>query len=201
MAVLLGRISVVPPLTTPRSAAANEHAAGLLSGQELAGVRYFLLALPDDSGMLADWDSGIWHEPTMGVELVTLSGDDFSVVWGQYEWGFGVDLFAGPMSAHLTEDAAGHWVDVSAHRLWSAMLGSPLTVRFLWDDYGTGLPPCPEVLTLSTSLATAWIIAGRWESYLGRQAIKVGLDGLLVTFDEKAVADLGFSSPDARPPR
>jgi hypothetical protein len=176
-----------------RSAAENEQAAAMLSGQVIGCVRYFPLPVydGDDTPTPGDWDFGVWHEPAMGVELVTGSGQVFSATWGQYEWGFGVDLLAGPMSEHLIADQQIA-VDVSSSQSWTAILGKTVTARFLWDDYGNDLAPCPEALVLDTDRHAAWIIAAGWERQQGRTCIQLGLDDLLVVFDEKFARALGL---------
>jgi hypothetical protein len=169
----------------------------MLSGQAIGCVRYFLLAVhdEDDTPAPGDWDCGAWHSPAMGVELVPESGQAFSVIWGQYEWGFGVDLLAGPMSEHLIGGARVP-VDVSGHRLWMMILGRPVTARFLWNDFGTGLAACPEALALGADRATAWIISAGWERRQGRTCIQLGLDELLVVFDEEFARVLGLFDED-----
>lgn len=175
----------------PRPRQDNEQAAAHLSGQVLVRVRYFLLTL-DDEGHLWDWDFGAWHQPTMGVELTTEHGDTFSATWGQYDWGYGVDLFHDPMSAHLITEAADNWTDVSNAHAWSGLLGTPIQASFLWNDYGTGQAPCPEALMLNADHASAWIIAADWNRQRGKTTIQLGTDDLLVVFDSKLVNALGL---------
>lgn len=57
----------------------NERVAASLSGQLIVAVRYFLLSVEDGQEPY-EWDFGAWHEPTMGVELVTGDGGRFSAV-------------------------------------------------------------------------------------------------------------------------
>jgi hypothetical protein len=174
-----------------RSAAANEHAAASLSGRVIKQVRYFPLA---DTGTRTpmEWDFGVWHQPTMGLEVVTGTGQVFSARWNEYdEWGFGVDLFAGPVSEHLPEEAQVP-VEVSGHRAWAAFLGVRVAAGFLWNDFGSGRAPCPEAVVLSAGGATAWIIAAGWDRREGRTCVQLGLDDLLVVFDGKLVRALGM---------
>ena len=65
-----------PLVPSARPAAENEQVAALLSGQAIARVRYFPLAVygDDDTPTPGDWDCGAWHSPAMGVELVTEAG-------------------------------------------------------------------------------------------------------------------------------
>jgi hypothetical protein len=179
----------------------NERVAALLSGQRITTVRYFLLSF--DDGQPEEWDFGVWHQPTMGVELVTENGDTFSAIWNQYEeWGFGVDLFAEPVATHMVEGAADSWVVVSGHALWSRMTGFPVEVGFVWNDFGTGRPPCPEAVKIAAGGAVAWIIAAGWERQESRFEIHLGLDDLMVVGNERFVEVLGlFDAVRGRPSR
>lgn len=172
----------------------NERVAAVLSGQRIGIVRYFLLPV-DDGPELEEWNFGVWHQPTMGVELVTQTGSVFSAIWSQYEtWGFGVDLYAEPMASHLVEDAAGLWVEVSAQAPWSSMIG-PIEVGFVWNDYGTGRPPCPEAVKVASGDAVAWIVAAGWERQGSRFKVQLGLDDLTVVRDERFIEALGLFDP------
>jgi hypothetical protein len=174
-----------------RSPAGNEHGAAGLRGQVIAEVRYFPLTDPG-TGLPADWDFGVWHQPTMGVELVTETGQVFSARWAEYdEWGCGVDLFAGSVGEHLIPEARIP-VDVSAYRSWAALLGTPVSADFLWNDYGTGRAPCPEAIMLTAGTAAAWIIAAGWERQESRTCIQLGTDDLLIIFDGKLARALGL---------
>jgi len=177
----------------PRATHDNERVASRLSEQRLARVRYFLLRLNEDGG-LWDWDFGVWHSPTMGVELATEQGETFSAIWSEYyDWGFGVDLFNDPMSAHVIPEAADNRVDVSTHKAWASFLDAPINVDFLWNDYGTGRRPCPDAVKVSTGPDTAaWIITADWERHGGKTSIQLGADALMVVFDDKFVDTLGL---------
>ena len=184
----------LPVLPSERPDGENERVAAVLSGQRIGAVRYFLLPV-GDGPELEEWDFGVWHQPTMGVELVTRSGEVFSAMWNQYEeWGFGVDLFAGPMAGHLVPDAADHWVDVSGQAPWSSMTG-PVEAGFVWNDYGTGRPPCPEAVTVVSGETVAWIVAVGWEREEGRFAIQLGRDDLMVIHDRRFIDTLGLLDP------
>ena len=172
----------------------NERVAAALSGQLIRAVRYFLLSV-DDGPELQAWDFGVWHQPTMGVELIMRSRDVFSAIWNQYEeWGFGVDLYAGPMAEHLVADAADHWVDVSGQAPWSSMTG-PVEVGVIWNDYGTGRPPCPEAVTVASGETVAWIVAAGWERQESGFAIQLGRDDLMVIRDRRFIEALGLFDP------
>lgn len=174
-----------------RSAAENRHTAASLSGQVITGVRYFPLTIPGTE-LPAGWDFGVWHQPTMGVELVTGTGQVFSARWDDYdEWGCGVDLFAGSVSEHLIPEARVP-VDVSAHRSWAALLGTPISAGFLWNDFGTGRAPCPEAIVLTAGTGAAWIIAAGWEREESRTCIQLGTDDLLIIFDGDLARALGL---------
>jgi hypothetical protein len=157
------------PITPRQTTEQNERTAAQLTGQLIESVRYFLLWVSDDQAPW-QWDFGVWHQPTMGVELVTERGDTFSLIWSQCdEWGFGVDLFDVPMAVHLIDEAAESWVDVSDHLAWAKVVGHSVAVDFLWNDCGTGRPPCAEAVKLATDAGALWIITADYE----RQGIKL----------------------------
>ncbi len=135
----------------------------------------------------------MWHQPTMGVELVTARGETFSLIWNQCdEWGFGVDLYDDPMAAHLIDEAASSWVDVSDRSAWTNVVGHSLEVSFLWNDFGTGRPPCPVAVKISTDAGALWIITAAWERRGSKLSIQLGTDDLMVIFDEKFIEALGL---------
>jgi len=172
---------------------ANERMASELATHELTGVRYFPLASASGEDPV-EWDFGVWHQPTMGVELTTTNGSVYSLIWNQYgDWGFGVDLYDLPASNHLIEGADAPAVVVSDHSAWAGILRRPLSVSFNWNDYGTGLPPCPEAIRLSTDQASLWVVAADWSRSLGRTSIQLGMDDLLVVFDDRFVEALGLN--------
>ena len=181
----------VPPL--PRQTTAeNERVASRLSGQCIVLVRYYLLWITEYQQPW-EWDFGVWHQPTMGVELVTDANETFSAAWSQYdEWGFGVDLYHVPISMYLLPEAADSWVDASEHPAWSPIVGRPIQVSFIWNDFGTGRPPCPEAVKIASDTAAAWIIAAGWERRESRLSIQLGMDDLMVIFDEKFTETLGL---------
>jgi hypothetical protein len=184
------------PITPRQTTAENERVAALLSGQRLAIVRYFLLRIAGDQEPW-EWDFGVWHQPTMGVEVVTDQGATFSALWSQYaEWGFGVDLFDAPMRIHLIEEAVDSWVDVSEHPSWASLLGAPVEVSFAWNDFGTGRPPAPEAIKIASTSAAAWIIAAGWERQESKLSIQLGMDDLMVIFNERFIGALGLFDPN-----
>lgn len=185
--------------TQRQTFAENMRAAARLSGQQIAGIRYFLLIL-DHAGDSRSWDFGGWHAPTMGVELQTGDGETFSAMWSQYEeWGFGVDLFPGPVTVHLIEEAVHTWVDVTQHPLWSPFVATPIEVDFRWNDFGTGQPPYPEAVTITTGSDTAWIIAAEADHHATTPSFQLGMDDLLVAFDEEFVRATGLDDPSTDP--
>jgi hypothetical protein len=185
--------------TQRQTTAENMRAAARLSGQQIASIRYFLLSV-DDAEDSRRWDFGLWHAPTMGVEVHTGDGQTYSAIWSQYEaWGYGVDLFPVPMSAHLIEAAADTWAEATQHPLWSPLVGAPIEVGFRWNDFGTGLPPCPEAVTITTRSAAVWIIAGEAERQAGTPSFRLGVADLLVVFDEELVRATGLYDPPTGP--
>jgi hypothetical protein len=181
---------------TPRqSTDQNEAVSKKLTGQTIRVVRYFVLSVSDDQSPW-QWDFGPWHAPTMGVELVTDSGETFSLIWAQCEdWGFGVDLFQRPMADYLIPEAAESWVDVSDHLSWKSIIGRPVEVNIQWNDYGTGRPPCADAVGLTTSAGTAWVITARSERRESTLKFRLGSDDLMVIFDDKFFEALGLLDP------
>jgi hypothetical protein len=176
------------------STAENERVAAQLTGQRIAAVWYFLQSDEDD---LESWDFGAWHQPTMGVQVATEEGGSFSAMWSQYqEWGFGVDLFAAPAAARLAGGGLWRQADVTGHPAWSPLLGRPVTASFLWNDFGTGRPPCPEAVKLASDAGSLWIITADWERREGKLSIQLGLDDLMVIFNDNLVRALGLYDHD-----
>lgn len=180
------------PVTPRQTTEQNEAIASMLGGQAIRTVRYFVLWSSNDQEP-SQWDFGPWHQPTMGVELVTEKGESFSLIWSQSdEWGFGVDLFDRPMADHLIPEAANSWVDVSDHPAWRQIVGSPIEVHISWNDYGTERPPCAEAVRLATSSGAAWIITAGSERQQSMLVFQLGIDELMVIFDDKFVEALGL---------
>jgi hypothetical protein len=118
-------------------------------------------------------------------------------MWSQYEeWGFGVDLFDAPATDRLAADGAWCQADVASHPAWIPLLGQAVTASFLWNDFGTDRPPCPEAVKLASSAGSLWIIAAGWERRESQLSIQLGLDDLMVTFNDKFVGALGLYDPD-----
>jgi len=179
-----------------QTTAENKRVAARLTGDRIAAVWYFLLSAGDDREP-PEWDFGVWHQPTMGVQVSTEQGGVFSAMWSQYqEWGFGVDLFDSPAADRLA--AGGLWcqVNVSDHPAWIPLLGRAVTASFRWNDFGTGRPPCPEAVKLASSAASLWIITAGWERRESKLSVQLGLDDLVVIFDDRFASALGLYDPD-----
>ena len=179
-----------------QSTAENDRVAARLTGQRIVAVWYFLLAAGDEPKP-SEWDFGAWHQPTMGIQVATEQGGAFSAMWSHYqEWGFGVDLFDAPAAERLA--AGGPWcqAEVTGHPAWSPLLGRPVTVSFLWNDFGTGKPPCPEAVKLASDSGSLWIMTAGWERHEGKLSIQLGLDDLLVIFSDKLIRALGLHDRD-----
>jgi hypothetical protein len=171
---------------------ANEAVASALATRELTGVSYFPMALASENEPV-EWDFGVWHQPTMGVELTTAEGSVYSLIWNQYgDWGFGVDLYDLPAAKHLIDGADAPVVEVSDHPAWAPMLGRPIAVSLCWNDYGTGLPPCPEAIQFATEQTSLWTLAADWSRTQGRTSIQLGMDDLMVVFDKRFVEAIGL---------
>jgi hypothetical protein len=56
-------------------------------------VVYYLLTGGDDGLEVEEWDFGPWHQPTMGVELLTDDGTRSSAVWGDSFDHYGLEVF------------------------------------------------------------------------------------------------------------
>lgn len=138
-----------------------------LSGQCLSAVVYYPLTAHD--GLDAEnWDFGDWHEPAMGVELITDAGQHYSAIWNNSffdyspdAFDYGLEVFAEPMTTFLPiiGEATGIGaVSVSEHPYWSPMLASPLvTAHICWASRHR----TPLALQLGTRYGDVWIAAGR----------------------------------------
>lgn len=138
-----------------------------LSGQCLSNVVYYPLTAHD--GLRAEnWDFGDWHEPSMGVELITDNGQHYSAIWNNSyfdsspdAFDYGLEVFAEPITtflANIDEPAGIGAVPVSEHPRWSPLLASTLvTARICWANQHR----TPLALQLGTQLGDVWIAAGR----------------------------------------
>jgi hypothetical protein len=166
-----------------RPVADSEATAHQLTGQRLEKIEYFLqpFGIP--------WDCGVWHAPTMGVQLTTQTGETFSMQWNEYdEWGHGIDLLPTGMYRHPAQPD----IEVTTHPSWRPFLAGPIAAAFLWNDYGTGREPMPDAVVLTCGSSSCWIFAAVAERYGSKLSIQLGTDDVMVGFDHRFAETLGL---------
>lgn len=76
----------------------------LAAARALSGCRVLKVSYYGFSHWGEDWDHGLWHEATMGVELTTDAGATFLACWGDAFGHFGLELLAAPAGEIFEND-------------------------------------------------------------------------------------------------
>lgn len=164
-----------------------------LRGRRLTKVVYFLRAADESTAEPEQWDFGQWHLATRGVGLSTEDGGEFSVVWGISFDEYGIELYPGPMTAHVAavgEPGGIAPVVVTGHPNWAGLVGKKLaTVEVRWLE-DPGEPSLPVALRLGSAGAAAWIAAA--EPAGEPTMFQVGSDDVMVGFGAGFVTRLGL---------
>ncbi|MEV0272296.1 hypothetical protein AB0H43_26265 [Hamadaea sp. NPDC050747] len=176
---------------------AMDQTAGMLIGRRIREVVYYGLEIEDQVGA---WDFGDWHMPVMGVELLLDDGSPYSAVWDCMFGYFGLELYASPMTDHVTVvqpkvGGSNQW-PVTEHPRWAPLLADPVTkARLVWaegfaDRQGSDGPiTAPLALRLDFPRGTVRIIAamehakGRWW---------LGADEVIVAFSREFTSSIGY---------
>ena len=156
-----------------------------LRGACLVGVKYYPLSCGDDGTDIREWDFGDWHQPTMGVELLTREGGRYFATWDQSFDYWGLEIIQMPESDALGpagQRSCPTEVDVTGHLSWAGLLGVPLTtVDIVWSEGGYGRP-VPIAVRLSTATATVWLVAGAAAQWPPDGQFHLGTDDVMVVF-------------------
>jgi len=175
---------------------AMDQTAVMLIGRRIREVAYYGLEAEDP---IRAWDFDDWHMPVMGVEL-RLDGSPYSVVWGCTFGHFGLELYASPMTDHITvvqpEDGRSNRWPVTEHPRWAPLLADPVTkARLVWAagfadrQRSDGPVIAPLALRLDFPRGTVRIIAamehteGRWW---------LGADEVIVAFTSEFASRIGY---------
>ncbi|MGW8889086.1 hypothetical protein [Streptomyces sp. NPDC055749] len=130
-------MSTVPTLTPDSS----ERLVVGLRGRTVVAGDYLVLVSGDDDTELDEWGHGLWHEPTMGIELTTGDGGSYSAVWGSTFDHYGVELHPAPMSdfrSLVGTPGGAARVAFAEQRLWAGIVSSPIeSCRIQWAARNT----------------------------------------------------------------
>jgi hypothetical protein len=179
-----------------------ERTAAVLRGRRIRRVVYYPLTGGVDGFEVEDWDFGAWHQPTMGVELVTDDGACFAAVWGSSFDHYGLEVFREPMTAHLIgigEPAGPAAIEVTDHPRWSSLIGRKLTrIDILWGEGPAGSIRVPHAIRLGARERAVWIAAGRPVDWPPGEAYYLGTDDVMVAFTAECAAKMGLPAPADR---
>ncbi|WP_034261911.1 hypothetical protein [Actinospica robiniae] len=167
-----------------------------LRGRCITGVTYYPLARGDERTEVEDWDFGDWHLPTMGVELLVDSSTRFSAVWGHSFDYHGLEIYPGPVSAHLGmigQPGGTPQAPVTGHPAWSGIIDTPLVgIEVHWSEgaYGRRLP---LAVALSTQTCTTWLVAGAPARWPADGRFHLGTDDAMVVFTRTLAIAIGLT--------
>lgn len=173
-----------------------ERTAALLRGRRIQRVLYYPLMGGEDGYEVEDWDFGPWHQPTMGVELLTDDGACFSAVWGCSFDHYGLEVFPEPMTAHLVrieEPYGSALVEVTDHPRWSSLVGRKLTrVDIAWSEDPTGSIRVPDAIRFCSRERSVWIAAGTSADWPPGETYHLGTDDVMVIFTAECAGKVGI---------
>ena len=163
-----------------------------LRGTRIAGVTYYPLTCGEDGTEVEEWDFGEWHQPTMGVELLTEDGTRYSAVWGHTFDYHGLEVFKEPMSSQLAligQPGGSAQVDVTGHPSWAGFIGVPLVgAEIAWSE-GAYENRLPVAVALGVADAMVWLVAGSPMQWPPDGRFRLGTNDVMVVFSH-VFADL-----------
>ncbi|WP_327149293.1 hypothetical protein [Nocardia sp. NBC_01329] len=165
-----------------------------LRGQRLADVVYYPLTTGDDGRCPGEWDFGDWHEPTMGVELLTGSGHRYSAIWNNTFTEYGLEIFPKPMTDFLLVGPGGSVaVPVSDHPRWAGLIGENIVAaEICWDHDPSGAVRVPSAIRLGLRETAVWIAAGRSSDPGSEAGFYLGTDDIMVVFSQEMASQTGI---------
>ncbi|MFF3617177.1 hypothetical protein [Streptomyces sp. NPDC002580] len=173
-----------------------ERSVESLRGARLVEVTYYPLSCGDDDTEVAEWDFGVWHQPTMGIGLLAEDGTHYSAVWGHSFDHYGLEVFRGPMSSHLTvigQPGGTPAVVVTDHPRWSGLIGVPLAgADILWSE-GDSEVRLPVAVEPRAPAARVWLVAGRPVQWPPDGRFWLGSDDVMTVFTHEAAVAVGLS--------
>ncbi|MFF3667553.1 hypothetical protein [Microtetraspora malaysiensis] len=183
-------------MSSSLTAVEYERTVALLRGRRIRRIIYYPLMGGDDGCEVENWDFGLWHQPTMGVELFTDDGARFSAVWGSSFEHYGLEVFPEPMTAHLAgigEPGGPAQVEVTDHARWSGLVGRKLTsVGIAWSEDPEHNIRVPDAIRLCSRERAVWIAVGRPAAYPPGEAFHLGTDDVMVVFTAEFAAKVGI---------
>ncbi|MGK8552930.1 hypothetical protein [Nocardia gipuzkoensis] len=169
-----------------------------LRGQRLAEIVYYPLTIDDDGRLAEEWDFGDWHQPTMGVELITHIGYRYSAIWNNNFTEYGLEIFPKPMIDFLLVGPGGSTaVPVSDHPRWAGLLGKKIIAADIcWDHDPRGTIRAPSAIRLGFRRNTVWIAAGVSVDTGSATSFWLGTDDVMVVFTPEMSKQIGI--PESR---
>jgi hypothetical protein len=168
----------------------------MLRGACVTAVVYYPLTGGDDGTVVEEWDFGPWHQPTMGVELITDDGSHFSAVWGSSFDHYGLEVFPEPMTHFLTrigEPAGSAAVTVTDHPRWARLVGATLvSADIAWSEDLGDTDRLPVAIRLRSSEATVWIAVGRPAVWPPTGDYYLCTDDVMVVFTHECATEVGI---------
>src|SRR6266568_7396821 len=179
-----------------------QRTAARLVGQTVVAVAYFPLMGGEEGLTVHEWDAGAWHEPTMGVELTTVTGEVYSAVWGHSFDYHGLELFPTPMTEHLRSPGTpggSARINVTDHAQWADIVGQPVSsADIIWSTEPEA-PPTPAAVHLRTAAGQVWIAAGRPATWPPNAKFYLYTDDVLVVFNDVLAEQIGLVRALGRP--
>lgn len=171
-----------------------------LRGHRLADVVYYPLSI-DNEGRPDNWDFGDWHEPTMGVELITDNGHRYSAIWNNTFTEYGLEIFPRPMTDFVLGGPGGSVaVPVSDHQHWAGLIGKTIIAADIcWDHDPRATIRAPSAIRLGFRGSAIWIAAGIAAPPESATNFWLGTDDVMVVFTPELSAQIGIPEP-AEPP-
>ncbi|MFL6077977.1 MAG: hypothetical protein ACJ73S_31820 [Mycobacteriales bacterium] len=180
-----------------------ERTLALLRDRRITGVVYHPLTGGAEGLDVEDWDFGPWHQPTMGVELLTDDGARFSAVWGDSFDHYGLEVFPGPIGNHLAGIGKPYGpaaVDVTRHPGWANLIHQPLTgLEIAWTDGMEGKLELPVAIRLRSARGTVWIAAGRPAEPPSDDRYRLATNDVMVLFTADLAVATGLSTLPTHP--
>jgi hypothetical protein len=176
-----------------------EHTVSSLRTLRIAQVTYAVLTGGQDLLEPNEWDYRAWHEPTMGCQLTTDTGVEFTLTWHHSFGCYGLEVFDQPIDDFLArtgEPAGPHILTVGDHPQWSMLLGREITgTEVAWMQWvSSDATPAWVRLDfapsgqLSDEQRSVWFVAGCWRG----DRFSIATDDVTVIFDKATATKAGL---------
>ncbi len=152
---------------------------------------YYTFSAIEDAALAEEWDFGDWHEPTMGVELITSAGRRYSAIWNDTFNDFGIEIFPKPMDEFLGGTVVA--VPVSDHHRWTGLIGKKIIAADIcWRHYPDTAIPTPLAIRLGFRKGVVWIAAGISHNQGSSTNFQLGSDDVMVVFTQEMSSQIGI---------